>query len=395
MFTKTHSIGPTFSRDIRALLLIQGVMNASHFMTVPLLALHMSMTLHFSAAALATVMSANLVSAQALPLMTGALADRFGSRRMMALGLWLRGLGFLGFGVTSGVTAWVCFAFVAGSGVACYEGGLYGILGRQPKASLSALFAANNQMLNMGTAVGPIIGGLAGLADASFAFAGSALLFGLLGAAVFRLKVGLSETSECRPVLSSLRTAATNRGLWRLIVVALPWFFLFPQLYVAFPLYAGRLAGPHAASAVYVVNGVIGLTFMLSMKRWLVQINPMTATMYAYLAAAIAFASVAFLDGVGWFLLFIAAYTIIETIMLPALETMTASLAIDGSQGTFFGALSATGALGGAAGYYTGSWLILNGTSLETWTIFGGAGVLGFVASALVLPAMPRQVTLE
>ncbi len=63
MFTKSHSIRPTFSRDIRALLRIQGVMNASHFMTVPLLALHMSMTLHFSAAALATVMSANLVSA--------------------------------------------------------------------------------------------------------------------------------------------------------------------------------------------------------------------------------------------------------------------------------------------------------------------------------------------
>jgi hypothetical protein len=395
MLTKNHSTGPTFSRDIRALLLIQGAMNASHFMTVPLLALHMSMTLHFSAAALATVMSANLVSAQVLPLMTGAVADRFGSRRMMALGLWLRGLGFIGFGVMNDVTAWVCIAFVTGSGVACYEGGLYGILGRRPKVSLSALFAANNQMLNMGTAVGPIIGGLAGLADARFAFAGSALLFGLLGAAVFRLKVGLSETSECRPVLSSLRATATNRGLWRLIVVALPWFFLFPQLYVAFPLYAGRLAGPHAASAVYVVNGVIGLTFMLSMKRWLVRINPMKATMYAYLAAAIAFASVAFLDGVGWFLLFIAAYTIIETIMLPALETMTASLAIDGSQGTFFGALSATGALGGAAGYYTGSWLILNGTSLETWTIFGSVGVLGFVGSAMILPAIPRQVLLK
>jgi MFS family permease len=395
MFTKSHSIRPTFSRDIRALLRIQGVMNASHFMTVPLLALHMSMTLHFSAAALATVMSANLVSAQVLPLMTGAVADRFGSRRMMALGLWLRGLGFLGFGMTNDASAWVCFAFVAGSGVACYEGGLYGVLGRQPKATLSALFATNNQMLNLGTAVGPIIGGLAGLADTRFAFAGSALLFGLLGAVVFRLNVEVSEISDRRPVLSSLRAAATHRGLWRLILVALPWFFLFPQLYVAFPLYAGRLAGPHAASAVYVVNGAIGLTFMLSMKRWLVRMNPMTATLYAYLAAAIAFASVAIFDGVVWFLLFIAAYTVIETIMLPALETMTASLATDGSQGTFFGALSAIGALGGAAGYYAGSWLILNGTSHQTWALFGSVGVVGFVTSALILPTIPRQVLLD
>jgi MFS family permease len=370
-------------------------MNTSHFMTVPLLALHMSMTLHFNSMALATVMSANLLSAQVLPLIAGAIADRFGSRRVMTLGLWLRGLGFLGFGVTNEVTAWVCFAFAAGSGVACYEAGLYGILGRQPKASLSALFAVNNQMLNMGTAIGPIIGGLAGLADARLAFAGSALLFGLLGATALRLKVDLTEPSDTRPVLSNLRAAAANRDLWRLIVAALPWFFLFPQLYVAFPLYAGRLAGPHAASAVYVVNGAIGLTFMLTAKRWLVRINPATSAMYAYLAAAIAFTSVAAFDSIGWFLLFIAGYTVIETIMLPALETMTASLAIDGSEGTFFGTLSAAGALGGAAGYYTGSWLIANGTSFEIWAIFGCVGAIGFVASALILPAIPFHVSLE
>jgi hypothetical protein len=74
---------------------------------------------------------------------------------------------------------------------------------------------------------------------------------------------------------------------------------------------------------------------------------------------------------------------------------MTASLATDGSQGTFFGALSAIGALGGAAGYYTGSWLILNGTSLQTWALFGSVGVVGFVASALILPAIPRRVLLH
>ncbi|PMS19968.1 hypothetical protein C0Z16_34980 [Paraburkholderia rhynchosiae] len=106
-------------------------------------------------------------------------------------------------------------------------------------------------MLNMGTAVGPIIGGLAGLADTRLAFGASALLFGLLGATVLRLKVELPETSDRGSVLSSLRTAAANRDLWRLIAAAFPWFFLFPQLYIAFPLYAGRLAGPHAAAGRY------------------------------------------------------------------------------------------------------------------------------------------------
>jgi hypothetical protein len=188
----------------------------------------------------------------------------------------------------------------------------------------------------------------------------------------------------------SLKTAATHRGLWRLILIALPWFFLFPQLYVAFPIYAGQIAGPHAASAVYVVNGVVGLSFIVATRRWLVRMDPATLTTWAYLAAGIAFASVAILHGFEWFLLFIVAYTVIETILLPALETMTASLAIDGSQGTFFGVLSAVGAFGGVAGYYAGSWLILNRTAVETWLTLGSVGFLGFLVSALLL-YMPKS----
>ncbi|MBD8122898.1 MFS transporter [Pseudomonas lutea] len=370
---------------IRRLLWMQGLMNASHFMTIPLLALYMSTNLHFSAAALASVMSANLLCAQALPLAAGAIADRFGSHRLITLGLLLRGLGFLGFSSLDGAAAWVGCAAIAGAGVACYEGGVYGLLGRQPKECHSTLFAYNNQLLNAGAAVGPIIGGLAGLADIRVAFGFSSMVFITLGVIAYKAQFGSSVIFRRQPVMESLKAAITHAGLWRLIVASLPWFFLFPQLYVAFPMYAGQLAGPHAASAIYVVNGFVGLAFILKAKRWMLNMDAASLTTWAYLGAAVAFSSLAVLRGIEWFLLFIIAYTVVETILLPTLETMTASLATDGSQGTFFGVMSAVGALSGAAGYYVGSWLILNRTPVETWLALGSVGFLGFVTSALLL----------
>jgi hypothetical protein len=77
--------------------------------------------------------------------------------------------------------------------------------------------------------------------------------------------------------------------------------------------------------------------------------------------------------------------------MLPSLETITASLAIDGNESTLFGMLSAVGALGGAAGYYAGSWLILNASAFETWATFGIAGTIGFATSSLILRRARNQ----
>ena len=360
-------------------------MNASHFMTIPLLALYMSAHLQFGAVALASVMSANLLCAQVLPVAAGAIADRMGSHRLITVGLWLRGVGFLGFCAFDDVAAWVGAAMLAGTGVACYEGGLYALFGRQPKASLARVFAANNQMLNIGAAVGPIIGGLAGLIDPRIAFGLSALVFTVLGIVSARSDAGAPVAFERQSALKSLNTAVRHPGLWRLILVSLPWFFLFPQLYVAFPMYVGKLAGPYAVSAIYVVNGLVGLIFLSLSKRWWVSAAPALLVVGAYLAAAVAFASVSMVQGIAGFLVFIVVYTVIETILLPTFETMTASLAPQGCQGAFFGVLSAAGALGGGAGYYVGSWLILNRSVVETWWALGGVGLTGFLLSITLL----------
>ncbi|MCY0386519.1 hypothetical protein OVY01_04560 [Robbsia sp. Bb-Pol-6] len=72
-------------------------------------------------------------------------------------------------------------------------------------------------------------------------------------------------------------------------------------------------------------------------------------------------------------------------------------LLVDGSEATFFGALSAVGALAGCAGYYVGSWLILHRPAFEMWAVFGAVGLLGSVLARTLLrtdsagaPAAPR-----
>jgi hypothetical protein len=62
-------------------------------------------------------------------------------------------------------------------------------------------------------------------------------------------------------------------------------------------------------------------------------------------------------------------------ILLPVFETMTASLSPEGSQGACLGVLNAAGELGGSAGYYVGSWLVLNRSPVETWLSFGAVGL--------------------
>jgi predicted MFS family arabinose efflux permease len=385
MFERTLSGGSVDSGGVSGLLRMQFLMNASHFMTVPLLALYMSNTLHFSAARLATVMSANLLAAQALPVFAGLVADRFGSKHLLSAGLWLRAFGLLGFATLDQPDAWVLLALMTGSGVACYEAGLYGIFGRQPEETLADVFASNNQMLNLGAVVGPVLGGLAGLFDARIAFAISATLFAALACGSVKMGRSVPVHGHVRPVMQNLIATCTDRGFLRLLIASLPWFFLFPQLYVTFPLYASRLVGAHAAPSLYVVNGVVGFAFMVTARSWLVRRNPVRMMNLAYAAAAVAFASVAFVPSAVYFFLFVAVYTVIETILLPAIETMTARLAHDGSQSTFFGALGAASALGGAAGYYAGSWLTIHGTAPAIWLTLGGVGAIGFAAVAILL----------
>ncbi len=368
-----------FSSRIRGLLWGQFYMNFSHFMSVPLLAIYLAKEIQLSPIEIGTVMAANLVCAQALPIVAGPFADKYGMKLCMAIGLYLRGMGLAGIAVNDEFALLVVSACLGGAGVAIYEVSLFGIFGQESSDQRAGVFTANNQMLNLGVILGPLAGTLASQISITTSLAIGAATFFILSCRVYYLEDTPIARSQSKNLFDGLGNALQNSDFRRLVIVCLPWYFLFPQLYVTFPLYLSRLGDADSSAIIYIVNGVVGVIFMILARKWLTRTSPLSLLTIAYISAASLFASMVFTNSLLWFLLFVAGYTIVETIILPALEVATSAFSDRSSQGTYFGVLSAAGAIAGSLGYYAGSWLSIRGDKYEIWLTFGAVGILGVI----------------
>ena len=360
------------------LLFFQFLVSATHFMAIPLLALHMADRLGFGGVALGTVLSMHLVSARVFPMLTGPLADRFGPRILMLAGLLARALGLFGF---AALTDWILLslsALVMGFGMAAYESAVYGAFARYPPSSATRAFVLSNQALNFGVIVGPALG--AGLLElgATYAFGASGVVFLILTCATVR-QPRLAIASENHvPVRHSLSALLSDRtSLW-LFVVCLPWWFLFSQLYVVFPLHAAQLSGEATgASLVFLVNGLAGSCFVIIGILVFEGLRSITVISLCYAVLVPAYLLAGATQGLGWFLGFVCLYTLAETLILPAIRSTAATLAAPGHESTFQGLQSLSWAVGGSVGFYVGGWFVLNAPTVWWWSLFSLIAAIG------------------
>ncbi|WP_321885802.1 MFS transporter [Burkholderia cenocepacia] len=367
------------SRDVRILLLGQFFMNVSTFTAFPLMAVYMAQQLKFTAAEIGTVLTIHLVAGRALPIVTGPLADRFGFRPLMVLGLTFRALGFLCFGIFSSALPIALTTLAIGLGTALYESAVYGIFGRQLQQIVARIFVLNNLLLNLGVVVGPMLGAALLVFDPVAPFYASSVFFVCLAIWSFRFghldRLYASRSS----IMASWKAVCRDKAFLLFLLATFAWWFLFSQLFVLFPLMATRLAGSEVgASAVFTTNGIAGLLFVglsLVIFKW---VPKRRVLLGCYLALAGLYAVASFGTGLVWLLAVVALYTLIETLILPAIESITADLAHDGKQATFFGAIGLSWGLGGGLGNYAGSWLaISNVNTTVVWITLACVAMLG------------------
>ncbi|WP_028537111.1 MFS transporter [Paludibacterium yongneupense] len=383
----------TVSREVRILLLGQFFMNVSTFTAFPLMAVYMAQHLKFSSAEIGTVLTIHLVAGRVLPIVTGPLADRFGFRTLMVLGLALRALGFLYFAIISGPALIALTTLAIGLGTALYESAVYGIFGRQPPQIVVRIFVLNNLLLNLGVVVGPMLGAALLFFNPVAPFYASSVFFASLALGCIRFghfdRLYVSRSS----IIDSWKAVFQDKVFLLFLFATFAWWFLFSQLFVLFPLMATKLAGSEVgASAVFVTNGIAGLLFVglsLVIFKW---VSKHGVLLGCYIALMGLYSVAGFGKGLTWLLMVIALYTLVETLILPAIESITADLAHDGKQATFFGAISLSWGLGGGLGNYVGSWLAMSDMNrIEVWGVLAGAAGLGVLLTLLFNRVSARQ----
>lgn len=375
------------------LLVGQFLMNASNFTAFPLMAVYMAEHLGFSAAQIGTVLTIHLATGRALPIITGPLADRYGFRSFMVAGLALRAAGFFGFGFFTSPTTMALATLTMGLGTAFYESAVYGIFGRQPQKIVARVFVLNNLSLNLGVIIGPMFGAALLVFNPVYPFQASALLFAVL--ALWSVRLGYLDNLYVSrsPLAGSWQAVATDTVFLFFLATTFAWWFLFSQLFVLFPLLATTLAGSDfGASAVFTTNGVAGLLFVglsLIAFKW---ISERRMLLGCYLALIAIYGIAGWRDSLPWLLFIVAAYTLVETLIMPAIESITAELAHDGKQATFFGALGLVWGVAGSLGNYAGSWLAMeNNEPILVWCALAGVAGLGFILT-LAFIRMSRNV---
>lgn len=340
------------------LVVMQSVMNASHFMAMPLLAIHAVDNLRLSRTDVGTMLFAYFVCARVLPLVLAPLADRYGRWLALTAGLVLRSIGFLGFALQPGAAGAIALTACLGVGTSLYEAGAYGVIGSQERSVRERLIVVNAQGLNVGVVLGPLVGVLVAQGGTLAPILLSGVVFAVLTGAAIAERSPLVRSQAKTPFIANLRDVLGDGPYLLLCGSLVPWFVLFAQLFSSLPLEAADRGGAASwASLVILAKGASGLLALFAIP-WMTRALGWRRMMVSCVAlGAGSLGLVPLTSNATAILAIVAVYSVAEVGVLIIAEMIISQRSDQRSTSTYFAVFFASWGVGGALGGLLGPYL--------------------------------------
>jgi DHA1 family multidrug resistance protein-like MFS transporter len=337
------------------------LMNAGFFLLIPLLSIHYVDELGWAAAFIGVVLALRQFLQQGLTVFGGALADRFGAKGLIMLGIMIRVVSFvlIGFATTP---AMLLFAGVmAALGGAFFDSPSKAVVAALvPEKMLSNVYATVGILQNLARTIGPVIGALlinfdfsvVGLAAAGF------FLVAFLVAAVGLPNVPVSTDQQT--MTRGLGLAFGDRSFVTFTALTMGFWFMWVQISIALPLQAKALTNSNSSVGMLLtVNAVFAILVQVPALRLAQRyLQPLPTLVVGTLAMAFGLGSVALVHTIFQLYFSIFFFALGTVLVMPNSQTVAATMANPAARGAYFGVNSLALAVGGGIGQVVGGTMV-------------------------------------
>jgi MFS family permease len=360
-------------------------LNFAGFAVFSFLAVYLSNSIGLTPWETGTVLSLLTLSSRALPLFTGIMGDQLGYKRMMGIGLFLRGIGFVVLAYAPSFLEVSVAILLIGIGAACYEPAALAFFSQEENPSVrKKSFIYLNLALNGGAIAGPLLGGFLVITDPSLPFLLSASIFFVLFIvqSIYLPKHTKARGSGKGAIFSGIRHILNNKRFLFFCFSMVFFWFMYAQLTVALPLHMFALSNKeHLVSLVITVNALSGLIFMAAFNRIYMKTSALFLSSIGTLIMALSFLCIGFFPNPIWLIVCIVGFTVGETLVLPSADISVSDFADESYSGAYYGFSDLSFAVGATLGNFSGAFLLnaYKPESMIPWVTFACVGLFGVI----------------
>jgi len=375
-------------RRSKVFLLVDNMLVVMGFFVVfPLISIHFVEQLGWAALMVGIALGLRQLIQQGLGIFGGAIADRFGAKPLIVIGMLMRAAGFACMALAH--EPWLLW-------LACMLSGLGGTLFDPPRSALvMKLVRARERgrffsLLMMQDSAGAVIGALIG----SWLLAWDFRLVCWVGAGVFVLAALFNAIWLPAWRISTERVAMREglKRVWqdkrfRLYVLTLTGYYILAvQVMLMLPVMVNQVAGaPAAVKWMYAIEAMLSLTLLYPLARWSEKHFRLEQRLMAGLTLmTFSLLPIGMTHDLTALFTLIAVFYLGSIIAEPARETLSAALASARSRGSYMGFSRLGLALGGLIGYSGGGWMFDMGQQLSLpelpWILLSSIGLVTLLA---------------
>ena len=376
-------------RGLNGLLVYTFFMVTGFAMLMPLVAVHFVDRIGLAAAAAGAALAVRQIAQQGLALLGGVLADRYGARRMICLGVLLRALGFASLAYATELHGLMLAMLLAALGGALFEAPYQASIAALTDArSRPRYYALSNWVGGVATTLGPLLGVALLRYDFALVCLSAAACFAANFVIAARLLPRVPAPARPPPLRDGLRRVWRNRPFLILVGLLMLYWFVAVQINLSLPLLAQRLTGDSdSVGIMFALSAGLTLALQYALVRWLQRwLDSARMLVLGTALMALAIGAFALVETFAAFLACVAAFAIGAVLTRPSQQTLIADLSDPRALGSFLGVSSLSLAVGGGLGSLAGGGLVDLAAALRLpwlpWAVFCAVGLLGALGLA-------------